>query len=320
MLFAKNFHTVVAAFVVGAALITGCSTNQVDAAAATPIACEGADGAVDIVRTGLPTYDYNPAESLDVLVDRVDLVVTGTLDSVERVNFDENSRTQVRVSELQIVSSTNDELATSLLEDPVIEIGSAWALRSEPDPIGTQRSFADGMHFVAFLRASELTIGIHPDVQGLHIACGPNAALQAVIERLPADAPSTHTDLVNQLSEPPFHLGDDGLGNCVAISGRVELAKRDFALIGVVESVEVLPVHDLDSGLTERIVGFVEIDRWLSGGDQESVEIEFQRMVEAGDQLLVAGAATPDGYLAWECGFTVTYSAEAEEAWASAFD
>ena len=207
MLPVKNFYIAVAVLIGGALLIAGCSTNQVEAAAATPITCEGADGAVDIVRTGLPTYDYNPAESLDVLVNRVDLVVAGVLDSVERVSSNapqDDSITQLRVSDVQILSSTNDELATSLLEDPVIEMGSVWALRSEPDPIGTQRSFADGTYFVAFLRAPELGLGLHPDVQGLHIACDSNARLQPVIEAMPANAPNNYTDLVDQLASSTF--------------------------------------------------------------------------------------------------------------------
>lgn len=121
-----------------------------------------------------------------------------------------------------------------------------------------------------------------------------------------------------------FAWGDDGSGpanmNCLVDSSPSDLVQRDFALVGSVKSVTTEAVADPgDSGVEQRVVATVAAEQWFSGGTEDAVTIVFQRSVEDGERLLIAGALTSSGYLAWECGFTIAHSNEAEVAWSSAF-
>lgn len=123
---------------------------------------------------------------------------------------------------------------------------------------------------------------------------------------------------------PEFMWGDDGSGpatmNCLVDSSPSDLVQRDFALIGSIKSVATETIDDpSDGGVEQRVVATVAVDQWLNGGTQDVVTVVFQRSVEDEERLLVAGALTSTGYLAWECGFTITHSNEAEVAWSSAF-
>ena len=149
---------------------------------------------LDALRSGLPTYDYNPAADLRALINRTHLVVTGTVENIAR-NYEpdsygpdspgDDSWTTVSTPDVRIIAQSSD-----LTPDEVSEFSmfSKWAVRGEIDPLaGPVRT--DDLAFVAFLRrAPDVPGGFGIDVQGLHVSCvGSQDAVIAVVEPLPGD-------------------------------------------------------------------------------------------------------------------------------------
>ena len=108
--------------------------------------------------------------------------------------------------------------------------------------------------------------------------------------------------------------------NCIAEADPTSLAQRDFVLVGTVEDVAATNLDNpQDAGESQRLTATVIVETWLSGGGSTRARVMFQRAVAPGDRLLVAGASTGAGLLAWECGFTRDHSQAGEDAWRSAF-
>lgn len=69
-----------------------------------------------------------------------------------------------------------------------------------------------------------------------------------------------------------------------------------------------------------------KVREWFAGGSEESVTVDLQLPPEefqVGSRLLVSGEARWGGGplehpIAWSCGFTFAYDAEAASAWRSA--
>lgn len=137
---------------------------------------------VDLLGSGLPTYDYEPAINLDELIERADVVATGTIDQIVRPV--PNAGTTI--------SSTNSEMLTRAPNAPLaattFRIDSLWASGLGPDPLFVAIE-GHNLRYVACL--SQLIPGgdkLVVNIQGLYIgrARSPSPAI-AVIEPLPTD-------------------------------------------------------------------------------------------------------------------------------------
>jgi hypothetical protein len=125
--------------------------------------------------------------------------------------------------------------------------------------------------------------------------------------------------------------------SCVQEYSPQTLRDRAFAFDGTVLSIELRrdPNLDLEAEEDSRIpwVTF-SVHRWYRGGsgDEVGVWVEFLDIetsagtirAEPGTRLLVAGeprwgGAPLDDAIAWSCGFTQPYSAQAAAEWEAAF-
>jgi len=95
---------------------TACGSSSAvsseGAGPATVVCGSDPDEVVELLREGLPTYDYNPATDLSNLIDRVDLVLSGTLLAAERVENpgDFEASTRIEVAEAQVLVTNDPEL------------------------------------------------------------------------------------------------------------------------------------------------------------------------------------------------------------------
>ncbi len=141
--------------------------------------------------SGLPTYDYDAAKNLSALIDRTDVVVTGTLQSIVRGPQAEEPMsggfTVPTVVDAQVLSPISEPMPPV----PQFSWSSYWALGQGPDPLVDPVSI-EGLEFVAFLHYSADAVGSYQaDVQGLVVGCaGSSTAAVPVIAALPNDAVS----------------------------------------------------------------------------------------------------------------------------------
>ena len=148
------------------------------------------------LRSGLPTYDYDPAVDLDDLVQRGDVVVSGVLRTAVRESGDDIDSTVFEVSDVRVLAGEPAEPVTTFSTE------SVWAVRGEIDPLGARVTF-EGLRFFAVLERFEPAIGGYRiDVQGLHVTCDPaSGRLRNIIEPLPDPArDSTLNTLIATLS------------------------------------------------------------------------------------------------------------------------
>ncbi len=148
------------------------------------------------LRSGLPTYDYNPAVDLNDLVHRGDVVVSGVLRTAVRESVDDVDWTVLEVSDVRVLAGEVAQPITTFSTE------SVWAVRGEIDPLGATVTFEE-LRFFAVLERFEPAIGGYwIDVQGLHVTCDPaSGRLHHIIEPLPDPARgSTLNTLVATLS------------------------------------------------------------------------------------------------------------------------
>ena len=185
-------------FVVVVSLVAAsCGADTVDAGAGAeqrPAQCQDAAEIVDVVTAGLPAFDYDPAPDIESLVAQTDVVITGTLDSVVRIESDAlvsstgfESFTEFRIGESIPYGEVPEAFADSLEAERRFFIGSQWS--GGEDPLGDPVLFDSGRtRFVAFLTATgndsvPWTFG----PQGLHIWCSFDHELQSVIDSIPVN-------------------------------------------------------------------------------------------------------------------------------------
>jgi hypothetical protein len=148
---------------------------------------------LDLLRSGLGPYDFDPARDLADLIERTDLVVTGTIDSVVRELPGEIFRQQT-------MFSTPDAVALNpTLPDPnpVSEFSTmaVWGQGGRPDPLA-QPVTIDGLRFVAFLhRDSDDPNAFVVAPQSLVVSCTDSAeAAEPITAPLPADVAELSID------------------------------------------------------------------------------------------------------------------------------
>ncbi len=178
---------VAVAVVVGWRVASDDGTAPSDALAAGPEldgrsgpdpAC-AVDETVALLRSGLPTYDYQPAGSYRAAADGAAVIATGTITSIQRRVIDgDQSRA---VTELTVADvATVDGGATDEIE--AIVLASWWPSGDEVDPIGRPVSVG-AVRFVAFLSPAIDGAGSwDPGVEGLYVACEPGDPAVAVVE------------------------------------------------------------------------------------------------------------------------------------------
>jgi hypothetical protein len=112
--------------------------------------------------------------------------------------------------------------------------------------------------------------------------------------------------------------------SCVEVYSPAALRERAFAFDGTVTAVRdaVDPQLPPEDNVAQQ--ADLEIGTWYAGGRAPAVTVWMQRDVAVGDRLLVAGeprwGGEPlDDPIAWECGFTASYSEATADEWAEAF-
>lgn len=168
----------------------GSESSETDPAGGRPgsLDCDADfEQIVELLGSGLPTYDYEPAMDLASLVERVDVVVEATIVEVERVvasEAEERSRasTEFTVKDLRVLSPADGSV------EPLagFSMGSWWGDRDRSDPL-LGPVVVDELRAVAFLHAwPDASSGYEVDVQGLAVGCDDGAmAAAAIIQPLP---------------------------------------------------------------------------------------------------------------------------------------
>lgn len=186
---------------------------------------------VALLRSGLPTYDYDPAVDLADLVGRNDVVVAGEIESIERVVGDEDADTVISVRGVEVLAGSGavEQFSTA----------SWWAARDEPDPLGVPVAVV-GVRIVAFLDAGPWPGGYTADLQGLVVGCDGQGSVRTAIEGLPPDAAGLSLDGLIEAME----VGPDDQGQAGA-PGVLEPLVGDGELIAVTDEDSLVAVNDL---------------------------------------------------------------------------
>ncbi len=133
------------------------------------------EASLPVLRSGLPTYDYEPAGSYAALAEQSAVVVTGRVVSAVRTEVSGRSYTELTLTE---VVELQDGF-WSRTEVDVIAYDAVWANRSQPDPLASPIEFQD-LTFVGFLSPwSGVRGGWAPGPEGLYVGCG-DQPLEAV--------------------------------------------------------------------------------------------------------------------------------------------
>jgi len=168
---------------------TGCGSATTISSGAAGLAsqdfsvCDDTDVLVALLRTGLPTYDYDPSSDLATLIDNSDVVVAGVLASAVR----DGETTLLRAAEASVLSATDDASADRFNATHSFVIDSVWA-SAEPDPLGAEVAFEpERTRFIAFLNADGAAGRFAVAVEGLHVSCGDPEPAKSVIAELPSE-------------------------------------------------------------------------------------------------------------------------------------
>lgn len=153
-----------------------------DVADPTPCADESHLGTiVDLLASGLPLFDYQPAADVAELVGRNDVVVRARLTRVARdagpapTDLGDLGLTTLTLSSVAVLSGDPSVVAEGF------ETASHWAVRDQADPLGEPVRF-DQLEVIAFLSAhDDLPSGWSPDIEGWFVACNGGPA-RGVIE------------------------------------------------------------------------------------------------------------------------------------------
>ena len=193
MRFGSSWVRVVPLVTAGALLWSACGTDQAIEAEveSSALSCHAdRQQIIELLRSGLPTYDYEPASDLAALVEASDVVLAGTIGSIGRVVGDpdpdsgDDSWTVLSVQSPELLHAPGD------VEVPIDEFSytALWPDGAGVDPLAAGISI-EGLAFVAFLDRWEPAPGTHvAAVQGLVVDCVDGTTPTPVIEPLPGDA------------------------------------------------------------------------------------------------------------------------------------
>lgn len=188
---------------VAAACSSTSNTATANTSADGVLQCDNASHVAGLLQSGMPTYDYDPAPSLEALIQQSDIVITGTLASAVRVDgVDDGSGgeswTLIRTGEHQELYVGDPAVAGEFAADRSFIVSSKWAQRDVADPLAEPVNFEPAQtRFVAFLRRTQIAKAPWSVViQGLHVGCG-SGPVQSVMEPLPIDEPGSADDLTN---------------------------------------------------------------------------------------------------------------------------
>ena len=138
------------------------------------------------------------------------------------------------------------------------------------------------------------------------------------------------TTVTQETDSPPPSTGARVMtaASCVSEYSTTILAQRNWAFDGTLISVGVLK----DSHLGSIPSATFSVNHWYRGGTGDQVTVQFEMgqisefvpQVEAGVRLLVTGEPRWGGQplddpVAWGCGFTQPWTADAAASWANAF-
>ncbi len=128
------------------------------------------DAIVQLLSSGLPTYDYQPAADLDALIGQNDVVVRGEITNAVRADGSLDSYMSISISATSVLTGE----ATAAIEG--FGTWSQWPEGAGPDPLIDPVTF-DGLGVIAFLSADDAApFGWRPDIEGLIVACGDGPA------------------------------------------------------------------------------------------------------------------------------------------------
>lgn len=177
---------------------TNVVESEVTSAGDPTLGCSNVDELDEIVlllKTGQPTYDFEPAADLEELTEWADLSIQGVMNAAVRTS--ENSYTVLSVSDVVVLAGSGDVDQFAL--------SSLWASGQGPDPLAETVGF-DGLRFVAFLGADPTAPGgWQPYVQGLVVACDTGDPLVRAVAETPPNVDGLSLD---EIAEAVSAFGD----------------------------------------------------------------------------------------------------------------
>ncbi len=266
-----------------AVVIASCGSSTVQTGAGStpgerPTQCENAEGIADLLGSGLPLFDYDPATDVADLVAQTDVVITGTLDSVVRVESNNSNvsagsefLTAIHAPDPIAYGDPDDQFLTDFGDQQRFFIGSDWT--GGDDPLAEDVLFDYGRtRFVAFLTSTgDASFPWAFGPQGLHVWCSGDDEVQSVIDAVPIGStidPSTFEQAIVEVVEPTQEF------DFVDISARV--IADDFRAGETWTARLVESVNNINPALT-----ITDPDLDLSGIRDDEVLFEFV-MAESG--------------------------------------
>lgn len=156
------------------------SSQTAESESTTCASAEDLDEIITLLRSGQPTFDYQPAADVAELVGWADLSVAGSIDSVVREVDTDSSSTTLTVSDVEVLAGDGD----------VTQFGpmALWAAGQGPDPLSDDVQFS-GLRFVAMLDQFPTAPGGYaPYVEGLVLGCEDDKVPVRSLAEPPPDA------------------------------------------------------------------------------------------------------------------------------------
>ena len=227
-----------------------------------PADLECSEATAAILRSGLPTYDYDPSPDLETLIASSDLIVSGTLNRAVRESGPHSLLTEwtrVEAAEYVVLHGEPGTAADRFAEDPAFLIDSSGP---DDDSHASPVSLDPAMiRFIAFLNVTEPDTPLLVHIEGLHVGCGADPAVP-VIQPLPPGVVGSVGDIesaVRAIVDPPTDPSDiDVIAHQLIVSG-VEVRANEMASLLTADEVRARYGADLElaDGLlhVEFIVG-----------------------------------------------------------------
>jgi hypothetical protein len=185
---AASFVALIGGLVVVTQLRDDDGAAPIDRPVNDPTECAGEsdlDAIAELLSSGLPVYDYQPAADLTELIDRNDVVIRAEITSAVHIDGANDDYTAANDGDTAISIGAPTLLIGETTE--TIEgfaTSAQWPEGAGPDPLADSVAF-DGLDVIAFLTArDEAPFGWYPDIEGLIIACGDGPAT-SMIEAAP---------------------------------------------------------------------------------------------------------------------------------------